>query len=148
MPSGGLHPPCSKCGKGERLHNRTVCAKCKARQCTEYERTRPPRKQEYNRNSQLRSRYKMSVNDWTALLESQGGRCACCGTTDHGKQNWHVDHDHVCCPERGKSCGKCVRGLLCAACNQMLGNAGDSPDRLMAGVAYLMSRVNILKAVS
>ena len=32
-----------------------------------------------------------------------------------------VDHDHNCCPENGKSCGKCVRGLLCMKCNFTVG---------------------------
>ena len=32
-----------------------------------------------------------------------------------------VDHDHSCCPESKKSCGKCVRGLACADCNFLLG---------------------------
>lgn len=31
-----------------------------------------------------------------------------------------VDHDHKCCPGR-KSCGRCIRGLLCDSCNLDLG---------------------------
>lgn len=28
----------------------------------------------------------------------------------------YVDHDHKCC-SGDKSCGKCVRGILCPGCN-------------------------------
>jgi len=47
-----------------------------------------------------------------------------------------VDHDHECCPDE-KSCGKCVRGLLCNWCNRMIGMARDDPQRLRSAIAYL-----------
>ncbi|MET7574225.1 endonuclease domain-containing protein [Streptomyces sp. NPDC005492] len=50
------------------------------------------------------------------LLEFQRGRCAICGAPDSGAKAMHVDHDHTCCPGR-RSCGDCVRGLLCSTCN-------------------------------
>ena len=28
----------------------------------------------------------------------------------------HIEHDHACCGGAG-SCGKCIRGLVCASCN-------------------------------
>jgi hypothetical protein len=28
-----------------------------------------------------------------------------------------VDHDHACCQKKNRSCGKCIRGLLCHTCN-------------------------------
>lgn len=51
--------------------------------------------------------------------------------------NFHVDHDHACCPDKGRSCGKCIRGLLCPGCNLLLGHAGESIERLESAIRYL-----------
>ena len=63
-------------------------------------------------------------------LASQGGHCALCPAIPEGRR-FQVDHDHKCCPTDKKSnrrtCGKCVRGLLCEGCNTELG----SLERLM-----------------
>lgn len=48
-----------------------------------------------------------------------------------------VDHDHSCCPN-SKSCGRCVRGLLCKQCNWALGYVGDNIDKLNGLVDYLL----------
>lgn len=75
--------------------------------------------------------YGMTQDQFNEMLESQGGACAICGssewlgTKDHVP---HVDHDHV----TGK-----VRGLLCGDCNLMLGKAKDDPARLRAAADYL-----------
>jgi hypothetical protein len=36
------------------------------------------------------------------------------------RRHLNVDHDHRCCPGE-RSCGKCVRGLLCRTCNRIEG---------------------------
>lgn len=92
--------------------------------------------------SALWSKYRLSLEGYKKLLHEQGGTCAICKSpspADIRASRFHVDHDHACCPG-DKSCGKCVRGLLCRGCNTALGNFGDDPDRLIAAAAYLMSR--------
>lgn len=89
----------------------------------------------------LANKYKLSLDRYREILASQGGRCAICGIdapTDIRTSRFHVDHDHACCPGT-KSCGKCVRGLLCHACNTALGNFKDSPENLLSALGYLLS---------
>jgi hypothetical protein len=89
----------------------------------------------------LWSKYRLSLEAYKELLREQGGKCAICGSpspADIRASRFHVDHDHTCCPGR-KSCGRCIRGLLCRGCNTALGNFGDDPERLIAAAAYLMT---------
>ncbi len=68
--------------------------------------------------------YRLSLDDYAARLEQQGGACGVCGRTEAtstGNVSFAVDHDHRCCQERGRSCGRCVRGLLDGGCNGLLG---------------------------
>jgi hypothetical protein len=52
----------------------------------------------------------------------QGYACGMCRELFAEGQLIHVDHDHECCPVKNRSCGKCVRGLLCHGCNIALGH--------------------------
>ena len=36
-----------------------------------------------------------------------------------------------------RSCGKCIRGLLCKSCNHALGYMKDNPDVLRAAADYV-----------
>lgn len=83
--------------------------------------------------------YGMTIEEHEQMLTEQGGGCAICGTPDPGHQDWATDHDHACCPGK-KSCGKCVRGLLCSRCNVGLGMFEDDVERLMSAITYLENR--------
>jgi hypothetical protein len=79
----------------------------------------------------------LSEADYQLMVAKQGGRCAICKRSDNpGRRTWYVDHDHACC-SGAVSCGKCVRGLLCANCNAGLGMFKDSPEALIAALDYL-----------
>lgn len=82
-------------------------------------------------------RFNITVDHYASMLAEQGGCCAICGTDNPaGRGEWHIDHDHSCCPGQ-RSCGKCVRGLLCNYCNIGLGHFNDDLDRLMNAMRYL-----------
>lgn len=76
----------------------------------------------WNRKAHLLRFFNLTEDQFEALLTSQGGVCACCGTDQWGSPSGvpAVDHDHSCCPGK-RSCGKCVRGLLCMSCNTLAG---------------------------
>lgn len=60
--------------------------------------------------------------------------CEICGDKP---ESLHVDHDHSCCNYRSRSCGECVRGFLCGACNRALGMMKDDESRLRSAIHYL-----------
>ena len=84
--------------------------------------------------------YNLTLEQFDGLLDSQGQACAVCLVTEpNGKGYWHVDHDHRCCPSE-RSCGRCVRGILCMRCNMALGSLGDDVAILRRAVEYLDRR--------
>lgn len=89
------------------------------------------------RDSMRRSRFGLDRATFDAMFAAQGNVCAICRSNDPGSSFWAVDHDHACCPSSDKTCGKCVRGILCRACNQALGNFKDDAAVLAAAIAYL-----------
>ncbi len=83
--------------------------------------------------------FSLPTGMYQKLYEAQGGLCAICGLTTgaSGKsKRMPVDHDHKCCPGP-TSCGKCIRGLVCGKCNEILGYYRDDPGCFLRGAAYL-----------
>ena len=79
--------------------------------------------------------YRLTLNDYAKLLFEQGGLCKACRQLPD-KRGYCIDHDHKCC-SGAKSCGKCVRGLLCSSCNCMLGMAKDQIPTLLRLADYI-----------
>lgn len=113
------------------------CKECKKEGGRRWDQIDPEARKLISKRGNLR-RYNLTLEDLDMLLERQGGRCAICGTTESGGHGdrFHVDHDHACCPGK-KSCGKCIRGLLCSGCNNGLGCFRDDPDALRRAIGYL-----------
>jgi hypothetical protein len=81
--------------------------------------------------------YNLTLEQLDIILARQGGHCAICSATEPGgKGAWHVDHDHSCCPSV-KTCGKCIRGLLCSSCNLGIGHLKDNVAILENAINYL-----------
>lgn len=80
------------------------------------------------RNRRLKKVYGVVPEQWEALFESQGRRCAVCPRTAPTDKSWHTDH----CHDTGV-----IRGILCGKCNLMLGHAKDNPETLRAAAFYL-----------
>lgn len=83
----------------------------------------------------LKARYKvngrpMTVADYDAFLEKQGGHCALCARTPDQERYGRLSVDHDWETEE-------VRGLLCASCNTSLGHFGDSEAGVLRLLAYV-----------
>lgn len=90
---------------------------------------------DYYRNYDLYKKYRITLDEYNQMFKQQHGVCAICKNPEtridkriNRVSNLAVDH----CHDTNK-----VRGLLCHACNAMLGQAGDSIDRLRSGIEYL-----------
>lgn len=81
--------------------------------------------------------YNITGEQYQAILDAQGGKCAICQRATGRTKALSVDHDHACC-DLPTSCGECVRGLLCSPCNKYLGYIRDEIAAAQRMVEYLI----------
>jgi hypothetical protein len=98
------------------------------------------------RKNYLKKIYGIDENQYDLMLEKNNGGCHVCGKTkqENGGKNLSIDHDHLCCPGK-KSCGSCVRGLLCDNCNRAMGLLKDNPELASNLVVYMKNNFSINK---
>lgn len=138
---------CVKCGEEKTLEyfckgknykdgRRGTCKKCH----TEYQ------KKYYQNNDDKRiaknkmntkyvppwKRHHLTQKEYETLFNKFGGKCHIC----REKEGYAIDHDHSCC-NKNRSCGKCVRGILCRGCNTALGNLKEDPDTIINLMKYI-----------
>lgn len=120
--SNWVNKPCAMCqgGKGPKYAQSKYCGKCtfqvkKARSDISHARN-------------IARKYGITGEQYLALYKFQGGKCAICRRATGRTRRLSVDHDH----KTGK-----VRGLLCRACNNMLGHLLDDPASFRLAALYL-----------
>lgn len=74
-------------------------------------------------------KYGITLEQFNAMLDAQGGVCKICEKVNENGRALNVDHDHA----TGK-----IRGLLCHRCNTAIGLLKDSAILVRAVVAYLL----------
>lgn len=92
----------------------------------------PERRDRVRRTQALRA-YGMTIADYDAMLEAQGGACKLCRRPPSGRR-LSVDHCH--------STGA-VRGLLCNLCNMLMGFVDADRDFIARLEAHANARSNL-----
>lgn len=88
----------------------------------------PEKKKRVNKNSVLKCRYGISIDEYEKMLSHQKGVCAICNHECKIRKSLSVDHCHKT---------KIVRGLLCHACNTTIGQMKESPQLLRKAADYV-----------
>lgn len=116
--------------RGHKGECRTQAALADHRWQKKTERRRGSREEQLANRRRWNRTYKftrlgITEEEFNALLEKQGHACAICRSPFEDGKRICADHDHACCPVQphaiAKTCGKCIRGLLCVKCNTWLG---------------------------
>jgi hypothetical protein len=90
----------------------------------------------HHKKADLKKYYGMTLEEYEHRFAKQGGVCAICKMSDSSGRRLAVDHNHNCCPGK-KSCGKCIRGLLCSPCNHALGRFDAVANFAVAATIYM-----------
>jgi hypothetical protein len=124
---GGYSHECKECAKKRSRENH---AKFTAADPIKFERQKT--------NRYLKHTYNITLEDYEQMFLEQEGKCAICKEEQQLGIRLCVDHDHKCCPGE-KSCGKCVRKLLCNRCNTTLGKVNEDTTLLYGMINYIES---------
>ena len=114
-----------------------LCKPCNSKRAQKHAKKNPEMHKKRIRRYAIK-KYGILYDEYLDILKNQNNSCAICKTNfNHMNKNPHVDHDHSCCNDSAKSCGACVRGLLCNRCNTLLGMARDDIMLLESAIKYL-----------
>lgn len=141
---GGLRGDCIPCNLAAQAERRRRNPEAARRRTEQWRRENPERyaanqkafvasggKRVADRRSHLKRKYGITIEEYDAMLQAQGGGCFICGRPPRDDSSLHVDHDH--------STGK-VRGILCFCCNNALADFQDDPALLRKAAYYLSTQ--------
>ena len=137
---------CPGCGNEyiiEKNHLRWRCSDCSKERLRQYRKNN----KRVAKNARLKTTYNITIEQYEELLEKQNFGCAICTFPDNGNYSLAVDHDHFCCPGI-KSCGKCVRALLCMGCNTGMGRIEKQIDNNRQLLDFRPTHVILLEQVN
>lgn len=80
------------------------------------------------KSRELKSKYGITLAQWTGMFKAQGERCAICRRTEPDGRGWATDHDH----DTGE-----VRGVLCVNCNAAIGMFFENSENMRRAIKYL-----------
>lgn len=96
----------------------------------------------------LLKNFGLTYDAYLAKVDVQDGVCWICLLPESASRghdgypnNLAVDHDRRCCPGK-RSCGRCVRHLLCQSCNVTLGQVLERRETLVRMLSYLGEAVD------
>jgi hypothetical protein len=81
--------------------------------------------------ARIKKEYGLTREQYFALVDKQGGRCAICAEQPDSHFSLHIDHCHDT---------NVVRGLLCQQCNQALGLFKEDAMLMQSAINYLLAR--------
>ena len=127
--------PC-RFGHRVRYKLRHQCVACTIAYAAKWARQNPEKRREQGQAQHRKARYGVSRETFRRMLVSSAGVCAICRQLCVSGHALSIDHNHQCCSGE-KSCGQCLRGLLCKACNRLLGDSRERIEVLQAAIRYL-----------
>jgi hypothetical protein len=130
---------CTKCGVQKPLFEfykdairsdglRGTCKICDIKKSRTYREQFPEKSKKQVRNSKLKIKYGIDLDQFEAMKSLQNNKCSICEIEFTDPKYTCVDHDHTT---------GAVRSILCGHCNTMLGLAKESTKTLNSAILYL-----------
>ena len=128
--------PCKRGHISERYKKTRSCVLCIAERCVEWQSNNKRKYLDAQNEARKIKLFGVNREKYEEMFFNQNLGCAICGKLNSSGRMLAIDHDHNCCPGE-KTCGKCIRGLLCDNCNHGLGKFKDDIELLIKAVKYL-----------